>query len=123
MTKKKCSCTDFKSQLEHNIELLISKSLTQPFERKNFSISELACLFTVTPNTLRRWCQEEVGVSTKDFVAKYRIAKAKQMLLDGKRPSIIALELGFSEHKTFTTVFKRLTNHSPMAYRQANTKA
>lgn len=116
--KRFSTAQEFELQMIQVIDARIDKSNSLPeLERKDIQVKEIAHKFDITPNTLRRWCKEYTGKSAKTFLAEYRIDKAKQLLQVGYKPLHVAHQLGFTEHKTFSTVFRRVTNTTPSAIR------
>ena len=76
---------------------------------KDIQISKIAVNFEVNVATLRRWCMEYTQLSPKKYLDQYRINKAKLLLSQGIRSGEVATTLGFTEHKTFCSVFNRCT--------------
>ena len=59
-----------------------------------------------------------------DFVARYRIEKAKNLLQDSRwRISGVAFEVGFQSLSQFNRSFRRIEGQSPKQYRAAITKS
>jgi len=99
------------------IELCIEQKLKHIDEiRQDIQIYELANELTVSVATLRRWCLVHIQKSPSNYLAEYRIAKAKKLLRQGVRSVDTAKLLAFTEHKTFCTVFKRYENVPPSYY-------
>lgn len=117
--KKHLTGLEFKADLERVIGELIEKNLGVPeMEKRNIQVKDIAQHYAVTPNTIRRWCVDNLGMSTKDFLLAYRITMAKRMLAIGARPSAVSLKLAFTEHKTFSSAFRRVCNMTPKEYGQ-----
>lgn len=105
---------DFELQINRVIEELIdNNNLLPELERTDIQVTNIAIKFDVTTNTLRRWCKEYKGMSAREFLAEYRVERAKTLLKMNYKPSVVANQLAFADHKTFSTVFTRLTNESP----------
>lgn len=98
-------------------ELIYRNSLLPELERKDIQVADIANKFNVSTNTLRRWCQEHIGISARAFLAMYRVERAKSLLKGGSSPSEVAHRLAFTEHKVFSCVFKRYTGTSPRMFR------
>lgn len=108
---------DFELQMNRVIEELIDKNKLLPeLERRDLQVTDIAIKFEVTTNTLRRWCKEFAGISAREFLAKYRIERAKTLLKMGYKPSVVANQLAFAEHKTFSTMFMRYAGTAPANY-------
>lgn len=107
----------FGSQLIAEIDKAISQrneaSTTTPYDIR---IAHLATALHMDTSTLRRQCQKHWNTSPKLILDKYRISKAKEQLAVGEKPSRIFASLGFREHKTFSTLFKRHEGLSPTEF-------
>lgn len=113
------SVKDFELQMNRVIEELIdNNNLLPELERKDLQVADIAVKFNVSANTLRRWCKEYTDISARKFLAVYRVERAKSLLLTGYKPSDVAAQLAFADHKTFSTVFKRVTQKSPISFQQ-----
>jgi YesN/AraC family two-component response regulator len=83
---------------------------------ENITVNDMAGHFEVNAATLRRWCQEYIDVSPKKFIAQYRLLKAKELLIQNIKPTVVSRKLGFVELKTFCTLFKRYEKMTPSEY-------
>lgn len=82
----------------------------------NISVNDMAAYFEVNAATLRRWCKEYVNISPKEFIAQYRLLKAKELLSENINSSVVSNTLGFNDLKTFCTIFKRYEKMTPSEY-------
>jgi AraC-like DNA-binding protein len=115
--KRFITASDFELQINCVIEELIDKSnLLHELEKKDLQVADIATKFEVSTNTLRRWCKEHTGIAAKEFLATYRVERAKSLLKIGYKPSDVANQLAFVDHKTFSSVFKRYTCNTPSGY-------
>lgn len=74
----------------------------------------------VSPNYLSRLLKTLTGQSTQQLIHDKLIAKAKEKLsTTGLSISEIAYALGFEHPQSFTKLFKRKTNFSPLAFRES----
>ncbi len=63
--------------------------------------------------------KKETGLSPFEYLTKYRLDKARELLSDSPLSiTEICLQCGFQNSSHFATVFKRNTGLSPSAYRQ-----
>lgn len=114
---KRFSAEEFKTQLNDIIDLLITHKRQLPeAERTDIRVEEIAASFGVNSATLRRWCQEYLQMKPKHYLVEYRMEKAKVLLLQGGKPSVIFIMLAFTEHKTFSIAFKRYQGVTPSDY-------
>jgi AraC family transcriptional regulator len=83
-------------------------------------IEDLAAEFGVSPFHLSRVFRAETGTSLHQYVLRVRMQQALSRLHDGEAQlSRLALELGFSSHSHFSTVFRRHFGESPNQVRAA----
>ena len=118
MTKCTLEHGDFEALLIDKINCEISKRSTDnatPYF--DIQIAHLASALHMDVSTLRRQCQRYLQSSPKVFLDTYRIGRAKIHLTNGDKPSKVYSALGFREHKTFSTLFKRHVGLSPTQFR------
>jgi len=82
------------------------------------SRSEVAAAVGVSEDYLSRIFNREMGVSPWEFLNRYRVQQAKQ-LLTGTNKSVtwIAAQVGFDDPAYFSRVFQRIAGCSPREYR------
>ncbi len=61
-------------------------------------------------------------MSIYDYIQRVRVDKIAQMLCEGKTVSESAFELGFSDIKNISRVFKKIKGVSPSEYRKQKNK-
>jgi len=63
-----------------------------------------------------------LGQNFYDFINRYRILEAKQLLTNPKDPKITVLEVlyevGFNSKSSFNTLFKKYTGLTPTEFRK-----
>jgi len=83
------------------------------------TLMSLAQEASVSERHLSQRFDAEVGMTPVDYVTHLRVEHAKEMLSQTSHSiTEIALSLGFSSSQYFATIFRRLSGHSPMAYRK-----
>jgi AraC-like DNA-binding protein len=89
------------------------------------SLPKLARAVGVTPNQLSYVLNQHLGQSFFDFVNRARIAEARAVLvLEPDRTILdIALSVGFNSKSTFNLAFKKITDETPSAVREAAKQA
>jgi len=92
--------------------------LQQHYDRP-LARQEIAQAIGVTENYLSRIFRQELALSPWEYLARYRIHQAKQLLL-ATNTSIadIASQVGFDDKAYFTRVFHKYAGCSPTAYRR-----
>jgi CheY-like chemotaxis protein len=80
---------------------------------------EIALAIGVTENYLSRIFRQELALSPWEYLARYRIRQAKELLL-ASNVSIadIAAQVGFDDTAYFTRVFHKFAGCSPTVYRK-----
>ncbi len=79
---------------------------------------EVAEAIGVSEDYLTRVFNRELEISPWDYLVRYRILQAQQMLRNTSRPiSKIARLVGFKDQSYFTRVFSKQTGISPQVYR------
>jgi len=80
---------------------------------------EIAEGIGVSEDYLSRVFNRELGISPWDYLNRYRISQAKELLRQTHHSiSHIGRRVGFSDPAYFSRVFRRITGTSPRAYRQ-----
>lgn len=108
--------SSFESLLIEEINNEISKRNNVENPAFDIRVAHLAAALHMDASTLRRHCQKHLQISPKDFLDRYRISQAKQRLVSGEKPSQVFSSLGFREHKTFSSLFKRIEGQTPSEY-------
>jgi AraC-like DNA-binding protein/CheY-like chemotaxis protein len=92
--------------------------LHQHYDRP-LSREEVAAGIGVNEDYLTRVFSREIGISPWDYLNRYRIFRAKELLIQtDKSISQIARQVGFSDPAYFSRVFRKLTGVSPSGYRK-----
>jgi signal transduction histidine kinase/ABC-type sugar transport system substrate-binding protein/AraC-like DNA-binding protein/ActR/RegA family two-component response regulator len=80
---------------------------------------EIAQAVGVSSNYLSRIFRQEVGLSAWDCLNRFRIRKARELLLNSTDTiTVIATQVGFDDSAYFSRVFRKHTGQSPQSYRQ-----
>jgi AraC family transcriptional regulator len=82
-------------------------------------LRDVAAALQVSPFHLAHTFREETGVSMHKYLLRVRLDMARARILAGE-PSLsrLALELGFSSHSHFTTMFREHFKVSPTSIRE-----
>ena len=84
-----------------------------------FSLEELSNTIGVSKSYLSRIFKMDTGISLWDYLNRFRIQKAKELLLlTDESITAIAAEVGYEDVGYFGRVFHEITGWSPRAYRQ-----
>jgi len=102
-----------RQRLVNETKLVLASRPTEPM-----TLSALARTVASSPFHLSRVFRQEVGMPIHQYVLRLRLALALDRLANGARDlSPLALELGFSSHSHFATLFKRTFGAPPSAFR------
>ena len=83
---------------------------------------DAACgLAGMSPSHFSRTFRKVVGMSYQEYVNRKRIAKAKELLRTSPQSiAEIAAYVGFADNTGFGRIFKKVTGHTPSAYRKGS---
>jgi AraC family transcriptional regulator len=86
-------------------------------ERRN-SLASVALSVGVHPVHLARSFRRFLGCTFGDYLAKFRVRKAFELLLNSNTPIVdVAYACGFADHAHLCRVFKKSTGFTPSAFR------
>ena len=81
---------------------------------------DLARHVNITEDHLTFCFRQELGTTPIEYLQRYRINQAKNLLKDSQRTiTEIALDVGFSDSGYFSRIFRRETGMSPDAFRRS----
>lgn len=107
----------------HLKKLMISEEL---FLDENISLNSLSKTVGISSKVLSKIINEFEQKKFTDFINRYRIEKAKELILDEKMKHFtfeaISKQVGFSNKMTFNRAFKRHLNMTPSEYKTINKK-
>jgi signal transduction histidine kinase/ABC-type sugar transport system substrate-binding protein/AraC-like DNA-binding protein/DNA-binding response OmpR family regulator len=110
-------------QLAQPTSLLVKRAIAyiQQHHARDLSRQEIAEAVGVSKNYITQIFHQELGISLWDYLTRYRIMRAKE-LLRGTDESIttIAEQVGFDDASYFGRVFRKQAGCSPQAYRDHN---
>jgi signal transduction histidine kinase/AraC-like DNA-binding protein len=90
---------------------------------RSFSLEELSETIGVSKSYLSRIFKMDTGISLWDYLNRYRIQKAKELLLISDASiTTIAANVGYEDTSYFSRVFHDIAGCSPRSYRQSPTK-
>jgi signal transduction histidine kinase/DNA-binding LacI/PurR family transcriptional regulator/AraC-like DNA-binding protein len=86
---------------------------------RSFSLEELSETIGVSKSYLSRIFKMDTGISLWDYLHRYRIQKAKELLLlTDESITAIAADVGYEDVGYFGRVFREVAGCSPRAFRQ-----
>jgi AraC family transcriptional regulator len=97
----------------------VEQHIAAHFER-SISLSELANVAGLSRMHFAAQFRAATGYRPREYLLNHRIEHAKSLLTTTGRPlAEIALAVGFSTQAHFSTVFKRISGHTPARWRSA----
>ncbi len=91
--------------------------------RTDICLDAVAWEVRMSPAHFSRIFKKVMGLSYQDYLNSRRITKAKNLLRTSSQSvTEIAASLGFADLTGFGRIFKKLTNHTPSAFRSLPTK-
>ena len=106
-------------------QIAYSKGILEAIEyiRKHYnqeiSLNHLADLINLSPNYFSVLFKKELNMNFSEYIIKFRIEKAKELLLGTRLLSYeISQRVGFSDGAYFSRTFKKATGLSPNEYRK-----
>jgi AraC-like DNA-binding protein len=100
-------------RLIRKVIVYLNGHYSEPFSRK-----DLAHHFGVSARYLSRCFRQEMGITPLEYLNRYRMRKAKELLKSGQNVTETALAVGFSSVSYFNRLFKKEVGISPSVYRR-----
>ncbi|MES2808011.1 MAG: AraC family transcriptional regulator [Bacteroidota bacterium] len=101
----------------HRLQLVYNYTITN--YKKKISISEIADIAKVSPNSFCRFFKSQTGKHYSYFTNEVRIGHARKFLLDNKlNIKSICHECGFKNPVSFYKTFKIVTGFTPLVYQK-----
>ncbi len=122
-TEKKKIVSD-KELLSHKNKLVKIMENKQPFLDPEINLVRLAEMLDVTPHQLSYIINSGFEENFFQFVNRYRVEKAKELLKSGDQKLTmlaVAFDSGFNSKTTFNTTFKKLTTLTPSEFKKRRT--
>jgi AraC-like DNA-binding protein len=87
---------------------------------RTWHLDELARACAMSRTTFAFHFRTTAGVAPLTYLTEWRMRLAERVLREESAPiTVIAQSLGYASESAFSTAFKRVTGHSPKAYRVA----
>ncbi len=84
------------------------------------TLDDLARAASVSPSYLIRLFKRQLETTPHDYLLRYRISRAKELLAETTLTSaVIAERVGFTSESNFSYRFKQMVGQGPRAYRQS----
>lgn len=76
-------------------------------------VSELAAACQMTVHVLQRLIRQATGLSANEYIQRYRVERAKELLAGGASVGEAARKAGYQSEQYFMRLFKRITGVTP----------
>jgi signal transduction histidine kinase/AraC-like DNA-binding protein len=111
-----------KRRLSGEAQRLVRKAMAYIHEHYAEPIArhDIAQYVNVSDDHLTFCFRQELGATPIDYLQRYRVHQARQLLKDSERSiSEIALDVGFTDSGYFSRIFRRITGMSPESFRRS----
>lgn len=105
----------------HSTSTLVKRAVAyiQQHFARDLSRQEIAGAVGISQNYLSRIFQHELGISPWEYLSRYRIKQAQDLLRDTEDSiTDVAAQVGFEDPAYFSRVFRKQIGHSPQHYRE-----
>lgn len=101
--------------LMEEIRLYIQKNYMN-----DLTISQIASRYNLTPNYLSSLFHQQEGCRLIDYITEVRLNNAKRILLKNSTASVkdVAVMVGYTSARHFSTIFQKSTGMTPSAFRK-----
>lgn len=104
---------------QENLTVKRAKSLIHEFYSDGITQEEIAHKLGITPEYLSTQFRKETGDTFSNYIRDYRIKKSKELLLGTQlKLHQISAQVGYSDPKYFSQVFKKVVGQLPVDYRK-----
>lgn len=106
-----------RTQETKKITTMVKELITQQYAQ-GITLESVAEQVFLSPNYLSMLFSKEMGITFKEYLVNFRLKKAQELLRD---PSLkiyqVAQQVGYSDWRYFSEIFKRNIGQSPAQYR------
>lgn len=100
----------------------VNQYIIENYRNEKLDVTSIADYVKLNPNYLSHYYKAETGEFLTGFIKKYRIKKAREMMLKNSDLKLVdvALNVGFSNQHYFTICFKDVEGITPTQYKKMN---
>ena len=111
-------CTHTPKGPKYDVVRDVIRLIAERYSDPDLNLTRVARELPMSPTSLSRILNRQVGVSFRQLLRKVRIEEAKRMLVSGQYSvKEIASHVGFSDSHYFSRSFKELTGQSASTYK------
>ncbi len=119
-TKRKIVSDENLAVIKNQLNVLMIEE--KPYLDSELNLIKLANLVAVTPHQLSYVINTGFQKNFFEFVNKYRVEKAKELLINNENNHLsilgIAFESGFNSKTSFNTTFKKMESQTPSEFKK-----
>lgn len=98
--------------------VVLARNYVAQHYHEHVTVEDLARAASVSPSYLTRLFRQQMETSPHDYLLRYRINHAKQLLMETDLPiGEIARKVGFTSESNFSYRFSKMCDTTPRAYR------
>ena len=97
--------------------LKIIDYIKENYDNPVLNVNMISYVFHMNQSWLSKNFKETIGEGIADYIVKYRLKQAKELLKSDKTINKIASETGFSNADIFRRAFKKFEGVTPVEYR------
>ncbi len=107
----------------NNTVLKAIEHIRENYTNEDISLKSVAAHVNLSPTYFCSLFKKETGMNFSDYLSKVRIDKSAELLKrTSKTISEIAFEVGFSDYRYFSQIFKKFKGETPREYHTRNMK-
>ena len=92
----------------HSIVEYINENL-----KNSVSIKKLSEKLNISESALTHTFKKEMGISVHKYIQQKRLVFARKLIEEGKKPTKIYFDLGYSEYSAFYKAYFKMFGHPP----------
>ena len=109
----------FRSQKKLNFQERIIEYISENYKNPNLNIDFVGDYFEMAPSYISKIFKDSYGETLVDFINKYRLSKAKELIKSEKYTFLEITEMvGYNHVRTFNRIFKKYEGITPSTFKE-----
>ena len=92
--------------------------VSEIYKNPEIKVADIASRMFMSQRQLLRKFNGVLDISPTEYLRRYRLERAKELIINGMSPGSVALEVGFSSHTHFGKCFKAQFGCAPSSYEE-----
>lgn len=113
-------CVTFTQAKDQSFFEGFCKIIEEHYQNESFNRSKAASLLAISERQLNRKLGALIDYNFVEYLRKYRLEKAKELILSGGQITEISFDVGFSSPSYFSNCFKAEFGYSPSEFLEIN---